>query len=344
MPKQKITNLREHYIKTAKETFLKNYNSFLFHRIKYYLDDKIDDIPVIRKRLEKYLSPKVTSNYLDDVVEILRSSNTKLYILISTKDRYKLVSKALKSIKASKFKDWTILIIDNGTDNSYEKLHNIDKHILAIPLNQITGCAFLARNIGLDLLDYAFREHPQEVLNSRYLMIMDSDDEVHNIDSLSTLIDLTVDNPAMVHGYCNYVYKYEDNITKTGTYPEYFTDGLPTVSSLAEFFDKGPNILSAAIRLDTILGLRYPEEFSFEDNGLNHKMLYRYNKLGEKVNCCSFPIVKKNWGVSSEAGKNEKIGNVNKKANLSGIIVTGDRAKIVNYLSLMGSFFENVGI
>lgn len=346
-----IVDLRNRYIQKAKQTYLKNFNAFLYHRLSYYFDTS----PITTKKLEHKLSKYLPSSYknthqtLNELVDIFNASQHKLTVIIPTKNRKDKVKNAIDSVIASNYVDWKILLVDNGTDETYKHFESYHPKIISIPFNQVTGCAFLARNIALDFIDYAYR-HSKTKPPHPYIMMLDSDDTIKDDSSLATLMALTTQQtgedlpPAIVHGYCEYTYTYEDNVTKNGTYPEYFTNGLPTVSNLSEFFNKGPNILSAAILSDFLLKYRYPEEFSFEDNGLNHKLIYYLNKENLTSICINTPIVKKNWGVSSEAGKNNLIGDTEYAANLSGIIVRGLRARVVEYLSQLGTFFKDAGL
>jgi len=341
-----MRNLKNQYIKTAQNTYLKNFNSFLFHRLKYYTDLSVDSTGVIDSRILKYLAPRITRDEFNKKLQEISNTRSRFIILITTKDRKQTLNNTIDSVTKSTFTDWHIVLVDNGNDGTCKLFEN-DPKITAMPLNQITGCAFLARNIGLDVIDLAKRRNPINI-EQQYLIILDSDDTLtdrFSLEKLSRLIDVhKIKPPAMVHGFCNYVYNYEDGSCRIGTYPEYFTNNLPEVTSLSGFFNKGPNILSAAIRLDYILNLRYPQEFSFEDNALNHKLLYRINENRDDIVCGNFSVVTKVWGFNSIAGENDKTGNSNLESSLCGIKVTGERAKIVSYLKLLDKFFIDVGL
>jgi hypothetical protein len=339
-------NLREAYIKQAELNYLKNYNSFLFHRLSYYLDNKKLTEDELYSNIYTFLSPNFSQEQLIETLNKLTSYQGKFIIIVPTRNRFESVKKLMQGLIRNSFQDWKVLLIDNGDDDTYIQIETLfpDK-IIALPLNQYFGCAFLARNIGLDVLDLSNRH--KKPLQRQFVIFIDSDDEISSDNSLENLNKLILESDektVMVNGYCEYTYKYSDGTEKKGTYPEYFTDGKPSVNNLTEFFPKGPNILSAATDINYVVSQRYPEEFSFEDNGFNHKLIYRINKSGDKIVAGTFPVTKKYWGFGSIACENDNTGVVTDTADLCGIKVKGLRSLIVNYLKTMTTFFMDNGL
>jgi glycosyltransferase involved in cell wall biosynthesis len=87
-------------------------------------------------------------------------------VVISTKNRAKLVCKAIKSVLKQTFDDFEVIIIDNAsTDNTQSRIELIDDERIFYYKNEIDRERCFARNRGISLS------------KGKYVCFLDSDDE-----------------------------------------------------------------------------------------------------------------------------------------------------------------------
>lgn len=142
---------------------------------------------------------------------------SKISILLPTFNAGSNLFLAVKSILNQSFKNWTLLILDDGsTDNSLEKIKNLSEKRIKIFINKINKGISYRLNQGIKLS------------STKYIARMDSDDiafpdrlekqfnfleKNKNIDLVSSKASFFFENSYQINGFLPYK-KYHDLIIK----------------------------------------------------------------------------------------------------------------------------------
>ena len=198
-------------------------------------------------------------------------NNPKVSVIVPIYNVEKYLNKCLKTIKSQTFKDFEVLLINDGTkDNSAvtaQKYCDTDKR--SKPYNKENAGLSDSRNYGLKLA------------KGEYIVFIDADDYIHK-DYLYVLYHECVDNGADM-SYCRFKYSY-------------FNTGItfPMFISAKEEVMKAPDALNILIR-DNFLhsyawnkmykkslfddnNITYPDMY-FEDVATSGRLLFHANKI-----------------------------------------------------------------
>jgi hypothetical protein len=339
-------DLRQHpqYISLLK------YETFKKTRLAYYLNcDPISNsyltIKIYNQKLLYYGKKSVISKRYY-AIECLQKLQPDIIIITATKDRLQYLKKSFQNLVTS-YGNFTCawLIVDNlSRDNTQQWVENLrDARVFYVPYVEKTGYAASVRNFGLDIVHAALGFYPNK---SRYVCIIDSDDTLADSYSLYELIKTAKNYPrsSMWHGFANCIYYTPEGDVSYNTIPRRIDNAIfPSVPNLTEELAAGPNILASIIPIEFLSYLRYPDDFSFEDDTLCQKILFTAMRLSSNWVAIEYPIIVKVFHDDSMGGKNNKWGS-NKTGKIGAWNVTGVRALLVERLYQLRDFYLENGL
>ncbi len=136
------------------------------------------------------------------------SENVKISVIIPNYNGSKYIINCIKSLESQTYKDFEVIIIDDGsTDNSVkiiEEYIKISKMKISL-INQFNQNAAVARNRGI------------EIAKGEFFYFIDSDDELYDENVLLTIIsnidesDLLIGNYVLINEDGTIMSKYENN-------------------------------------------------------------------------------------------------------------------------------------
>ncbi len=326
--------------------YLHSSKNFIDHRLKYYQSNQSISLDEVSKKL---FPPRINAKEAvrrSSAIESFKN-NPSIVVLTATKDRLANIRKAYQSlISQQSTRDWQWLIVDNGSaDNTVEYAESLHDHrVHVVVYTEKTGCAYPARNFGLDLLHFGFWRKSGKVPQ---ILVVDSDDYLHDEFSLHELEKLhdsctaaESQDPILFHGFAVCEYTNENGEVTYGSHPHDISSSFPQIATLTEVFDKGLNILAGMFPVTVLDWLRYPEEFSFEDNGFNHKLLLQALRTRRKWITDQYPIVTKTFHNESMASRNDKVGDADVVTVIGEHTVVGVRSLIVSHLAVLRDYFH----
>jgi hypothetical protein len=337
----------ERFFRQAQASYLRSPQDFLAHRLRYYSDMTPWSLSALSTTI--LTTSSMTSAQRQqrvNVIERLACTRAELMIVTATKNRVKCLAEIYATLVAQQAcPDWLWLIIDNGScDGTMDFLTALgDTRLLAVSYTERTGCAFPVRNLGLDLLMLGLRKNHRA---NQWILVLDSDDRLHNAYSLHEVASMRRAwsgrrlGQVLLHGFAVCEYEDEQGMVTYGTHPHHIAASFPHIGALAEIFDKGLNILAGVFPVEVLNWLRYPEEFSFEDNGLNHKLLLQARRTKRTWLATPYPITVKRFNTRTMAAQNNALGDQHASATIGEHEVTGIRAQIVTALHSLTDYFQ----
>lgn len=336
------------YMQIADVSYIKSYYSFYKHRMEYYSEVK----PINHNMLvRKIFNNRLTENLLrldlrQDAINSISRSKARIIITTSTKNRIdKIFTSYNKLLSQRGGVDWHWLIVDNGSDDGTLSAVNSwnDKRVSIVVYPEITGCAFPVRNFAFDIVAAGLNRNPHD---QRWVLNIDSDDQLYNEYSLLEIYKLSKkaacfkDNVSLAHGYAVWETQDEKGKPVVSSCPVNIDARFPEVSKMSEIFEKGLIVLAAIIPEESLSWLRYPSEFSFEDDALNQKIMLQGIKYQKPWIHTDYPIILKGYGEDTLINRNNNLGDRSKEAVIGiGHKVTGIRADIVNNLKLLRDYY-----
>lgn len=323
--------------------YLSSSDDFIQHRLKYYSIDTPIPISIIKSKLFPNSTPNDELEKRAKTIERLQNTSEDVIVVTSTIDRPDDVMRAYTVLESQKTQSWSWVVIDNGIEKLTEKnlLGLNDQRVFYVRYTERTGCASPARNAGLDVIHLAKWKQNQ----SPHVIVVDSDDSLYGPESLTELLKISKSKHAnrntygLIHGFsATQIMHPSGNITNVPNPRDYGSD-FPKVNNLKEVFDKGLNILSGMFPIELLGFLRYPNEFSFEDDGFNQKLLLQAKRMGLVWIADNIPTTIKVFHSDSMSGKNDKRGDVHDVNKIGLHKVSGVRAKIVTYLKDITDFY-----
>lgn len=333
-------------------SYLQSKDTFIDHRIQYYSNTKVIPISFLEEKifpssLMSSIEGQTVLTQRNNVVETLRESKAPITIVTATKDRPHSISNAYKFLADQVGNiNWNWVIINNGEDKETKdvisQIKDNDNRVLSISYQEETGCAYPIRNFGLDIVHYAKYNH---VNNPGFVLVVDSDDRLYGENSLRELFKIANSKFAksrglyIAHGFADSEIHQTDGTIMHVPNPRDWDSKFPAIYSLAEVFDKGLNILSGMFPIELLSWLRYPKEFSFEDDAFNQKIMLQAKKHNMVWLAECFPITTKQFHQESMSGKNNNLGNKNNTGKVGEHVVTGIRAQIVSYSQSLSDYY-----
>ena len=144
---------------------------------------------------------------------------------------------------------------------------------------------------------------------------------------------------SLVHGYSATQIHYENGVVEYFPNPRDTSSTFPEIESLSETLYKGLNILAGTFPIETISWLRYPPERSFEDGGMNEKLLLQSSKRHEVRLADRQPLTVKHFHRSSMSEINNLRGGSERIGKVGPYVVRGIRADIVAYYGKVMDYF-----
>ena len=335
--------------------YLQTPENFLRHRLEYYADAS----PISPLRLSEKIFPEslLETPFGEEVflqreraIDKLRISRADVTIVTATNNRAASIRKSFDLLQTQVGKlTWNWLIIDNGTDTETPEFISStkDPRIIYVRFREKTGCAYPIRNFGLDLVHFA---KYKQVYDPGWILVVDSDDSLHNENSLQELIRIANAmsfrrwDKALVHGYSDTEIHEPTGYVTHVPNPRDLDSSFPKVGTLKEVFDKGLNILAGMFPVDLLDWLRYPSEFSFEDDGFNQKLLLQAVKKKIVWIADRVPITTKVFHKESMSGKSDEVGDQSLSGRVGPYLVKGVRAQIVIYLQKLSDYYSQQGL
>lgn len=328
--------------------YLTTSQKFISHRLQYSSDTKTITTHELETRI---FSDRITKHQMEqraDVLQSLEEQKSKVVVVTATVDRPDDISTGYKVLESQTMNNWQWLIVDNGKEPKTEKVVKQfkDDRVHFVKFLEKNGCAYPARNIGLDVVHLA--KHSSNQLP--FVLVVDSDDRLFDNNSLHELLKIANSETykrhdlTLVHGYsATEIHEPNKPVTFVPN-PRDLGSSFPRVDSLKEVFDKGLNILSGMFPIQLLSYMRYPKEFSFEDDGLNQKLLLLAKRYDLACVSDNVPTTVKIFHQDSMSGKNNMIGNTSESGNIGLHKVTGIRAKIVSYLHDITDYYTQQGL
>ncbi len=124
-------------------------------------------------------------------MNIYKDIKPEISIILPTYNRFKYIDRAIKSILNQTFKNWELIIIDDGSneDKTYKLVKDyINKNTNIRYIYQSNMKQSIARNVGIKLA------------NSNYVCFIDSDDEYKSVYLSERLDFITKNNYDLIHG------------------------------------------------------------------------------------------------------------------------------------------------
>ena len=208
----------------------------------------------------------------------------------------------------------------------------------------MTGCAYPVRNFTFDLLQLGLKNNFYK--KKSWILNIDSDDELYDEYSLVQIMKLakksiyTKGGVSMAHGYAVWE-TYDENFRPIrSSCPAYVDSKFPEVKKMADIYERGLIFLAAIIPSSTMQWLRYPSEFSFEDDALNQKLMLTAMKKNQPWIYTDYPIILKGYSGDTMINRNNQLGDPKLEAVIGiGHKVTGIRAVIVNHLRTLRDYY-----
>lgn len=338
-------------LKHAQATYLRSPQDFLRHRLRYYASVKPYSLPGLMTTA--LVTPQISSAQRQQrlmVIERLASTSAELFIVTATKNRLLPLAEIYAMLVAQRScPDWCWLVIDNGSqDGTMRFLMALrDPRVLAVSYSERTGCAFPTRNMGLDLLTLGLSKNHHA---HQWILVLDSDDRFHDPYSLHEVATMRQAwsgrrlGHALLHGFAVCEYEDEQHTITYGTHPHHIAASFPRIDALVDVFDTGLNILAGIFPVEALSWLRYPEEFSFEDNGLNHKLLLHARRFRQTWLAIPYPVTVKRFNNATMAAHNDQLGDQHLQTTIGEHTVGGIRAQIVTCLQELTDYFQRQGL
>lgn len=329
------------YLEAAQRTFLRGPDEYLAHRLAYYSDLRTISTEFVTDRVIGRSSENAAIDRIS-AMERLRLSKPEIIILTATHNRLESVKIAHEVLQNQQSApNWSWVIIDNGSDGTEEYFKRLDDpRVVTVQYLEQTGCAYPVRNFGLDFIHAAMAN---AATGKEWIMIVDSDDRLHNEHSLHELSRMrgstTLKPATLLHGFAECEYSQDDGTSFRGSHPHNNSSSFPKIDRLSEVFDAGLNILSGMFPIEFLSWLRYPPEFSFEDNGFNHKILLQAGRAFDTWKAIEYPIVFKVFNNETMAAQNDLLGDTDQRGDIGEHKVIGVRALIVSYLGFLTDYF-----
>lgn len=261
--------------------YLTTSQKFISHRLQYSADTKAITTQDLETRVFSKRVAKHQKKQRVDVLQSLGKQKSKVVVVTATVDRPDDIATGYKVLASQTMNNWQWLIVDNGIETETEKVVKQfkDSRVHYVKFLEENGCAYPARNIGLDIVHLA--KHCSNQLP--FVLVVDSDDRLFDSNSLHELLKITGSEThkrhvlSLVHGYSATEIHDPNSPVAYVPNPRDLGSSFPRVNKLKEVFDKGLNILAGMFPVQLLSFMRYPKEFSFEDDGFLIKNYY-YNQ------------------------------------------------------------------
>lgn len=342
----------EQYYNRAKGTYLASPDAYVAHRLRYYADT----LPIPTRTVQNVVFPgSLSHNESVGDAEILRSRqnamerlhslHAEVVIVTATKDRVGMLDTAYAMLDSQKgFTNWVWLVVDNNsTDGTQAHIASLnDTRVIHVPYVESTGCAYPVRNFGMYFVHAALYNHTN---TTRHVLMLDSDDRLHNPYSLHELMKMTTSTVkpgrerALLHGFFFKVHETDKGVMHETIIPNDVDSSFPNIPSL-QGMKARLNVISAGIfPIELLAFLRYPPEFSFEDVGFNHK-LFLYALKHDMIWLAEpYPITTKVLHKESMTAMNNTIGAEPESYEKPLAEKSGVRLQIGEYLKNVYDYF-----
>ncbi len=299
----------------------------------------------IAKRIEGQ-TPKKDLSRVSDTIEQISSLSPKYIIVTSTKDRKDKIMSSYEKICEQDYNgDWSWIVVDNeSSDDTIECLDKLDdRRVHALSYTALTGCAYPVRNYGFDVASLSVKKCGPR---TKWVINIDSDDQFYDesslreLDKLSSVSEKLGQTATLIHGFAVWEMMNSDGTINMGSCPANVGSDFPRVSRMQDIHERGLIFLASAMSRGMIPDIRYPAEFSFEDDAITQKIMLNALRKGNKWFHTDYPIILKGGGEDTMISKNNSIGDPSMKATIgTGHEVSGIRAQIVNYLSKLRDYY-----
>ncbi len=326
--------------------YLRDYESFYASRMTYYNDRACED-PRLRaiSRIENQ-TPRSDLNKVGNVIEQISAFSPKYVIVTATKDRKEKIALSYeKMCKQDYDGDWSWMVIDNGSsDGTVEYLGSLqDRRVHALSYTAMTGCAYPVRNYGFDVASLSVKKASSR---TKWVINIDSDDRFYDesslreLNKLSSVAEKIGQSATLIHGFAVWKMTNSNGSNNTNSCPANVGPDFPRVARMQDIHERGLIFLASAMSREMISDLRYPAEFSFEDDAITQKIMLNALKRGDRWLHTNYPIILKGAGSDTMIAKNNLVGDPAMHATIgTGHEVSGVRAQIVNYLSKLRDYY-----
>lgn len=317
-------------------------------RLRYYLSRarvSHDDVRrALRRDQRRFL---VNGNELQDISERLERFSPDVVIVTATHNRYAHLERLFGVISKQRFSGkigW--IVVENGsTDRTVDVLarwETLYPGFAFLRYSRPFGYAAPARNRGLAFAQWVLRHRTRR----NFIWVIDSDDTLFDEYVLHDLVSIArARSSALVHGFADCTYSGADGqLIVRNTIPRDTGSFFPSVPTLKDEFECGPQIISGVIDTELLPNFYYPDEFTMEDDTLSRRIMAWVAKERGDICAVNRATIRKSFHIASMSGINSRIGSVADVAQLGPIQVTGIRAQIVRGLIHARDYFTREGV
>lgn len=328
---------------------LGSYQTFFDRMMAYCFSNQKIESRDLELRLFRFRGKKMHSEELsrrNQLIDNFSKIKPRLVVVTACKNRANRLRRMYQNITEQVgIGSWCWVIVDNASsDNADSVVRTLDdERVMYLRYNDYTGYASLARNIGLDFVHYAAIK---TMVKSNFVYLLDSDDLLENSYSLRELIldaNRVIGGYYMTHGFsvCEY---YDDmNDIRLDTIPRNTSSFFPKVPSMVDELELGPGIISGMLSTSLLGWLRYPDDFSFEDDTLQQKLMLQLIKNKLKWRSIDYPVTRKFFHKDSMGGENADFES-DVVASIGDWHVSGVRALVVKRLYQLRDYYYREGL
>ncbi len=259
---------------------------------------------------------------------------TSISVIIPTYNREDTISRAIDSVLSQTFKDYELIIVDDGSDDNTREMVKKYENKINLITNSTNLGQNVARNIGL------------KASNGKYISYLDSDDEFHpnHLEEVYNLLEVLPDNYGGVLTSCRDIYAEDNKLRHT-------YDGKITKEKLGKGLYRyvaGLTTLTFKSRILKDIDGHDENITSSTDVDFYFQILDEYDIFGlDKVLCNRY---KQDNSVSKDANKLEELdGELIKKhggdlSRFNRSKIRYDRAIALSELGEMKSAFKLFGL
>lgn len=311
------------------------------HRLRYY-SKSCDRDPC---HISDWVAPRERFQ-ITQVAERLADRPAWLVVITTSHNRGPELARLYRELTSQRQQDWRWLIIDNGSKSGHQPPAEAyrDSRVAILTLRKEAGCAFPARNLGLDIVEDSIKSYSAP---PPWVLSLDSDDGLFDeyafdrAKSLKRLGECQNSTALYGHGLTTW---FSGDRGETTTMPDPDGKDYPRLEKPSLFFDEGLTIQSSIISPAVYTSFRYPPEFSFEDNGLNVKLALHSRRRCHIIPAVDEPIVVKRSSDNTMISRNGSLGASAEGVELIGTHrATGVRARIVRYLKRLRDLYLREG-
>lgn len=236
-------------------------------------------------------------NYATILIERKNDMNPKISIIVPVYNVEKYIHKCVDSILNQSFKDFELILIDDGSPDNCGKICDeyASQDSRVIVVHKENGGQATARNAALD------------IARGEYIGFVDSDDYIES-DMYEILYNMCIENDCDISNCSSTIY-YKDRKVVNGGHKFMIHDRKEAMKVVTEGVLYDECLWTKLIKKSLLENIRIPTGIAYEDTAFTYKLIDRAEKI-----CCigkaKYNYVKRENSTMDSAVKNVKIDAV----------------------------------